>query len=221
MLVNAGQILKTTTNRVVLSGLDFRNTGLVDVREGTRQLDGQNHNFGIYRVESGATLSFTAPALANPQERRFAPSSRLEGAGKVLFASDANPPQFQTILDGDIDMTGPVSFASNIIINGRLLQTGPITFGPGDVSFNGLAAQLPVPVSVLSGGKLSFNVPTPVVLSGLDVGVSKGGGTVGGSSTITVVGPTHFLADTRSGFGANIFGTGRLVIAARWRVLAS
>ena len=205
---NAGQVLKTTTNQFQIVGPSFRNTGLVDVREGTLLLSGPAENLGIYRVAAGATLTLAGGGFLNSQHHLW-PASLLEGAGNVSFGSSQSSGTYQALVDGDIDMTGPIDFSGSTVVNGHLLHSGPITVNnSSSVTFNGLAVQFDNPVTVNSR-TLLINVPTPVILPALQ---AASGVFVGGSSTISVTGQTRFLAGV-SGLGANIQGTGRFIIA--------
>ena len=110
---NAGTLTKsngTTTDESYISGI-FNNTGTVQVKKGTLNLNGGGNNSGSFSIDAGATLKITGGTY------NFDTGNSVTGAGNFNIDSGGT-----TTVNVDSTWSAPVN-----LINGTLTGTGALT----------------------------------------------------------------------------------------------
>lgn len=132
---NYGTVTKSLTTGTTSIGVQFNNSGTVNVQSGTLNLPGGGNQTGSFDVSSGATLGFGEVGIANLQT-----GSSVTGAGNVTFGGDVSTvngtynPSGATTLSNHAEVT----FSSpNVAISGPLnIASGIATFVTGGANIN-------------------------------------------------------------------------------------
>jgi hypothetical protein len=189
----AGTFRKTTGAgaATINSGIDFNNSGTVEVQAGTLAFKGGGSQSGSFAGAAGTVLEFSGG-------HTFTTSSTITSAGEVLFSGGTNT------LSGSynvLDRT-TVSTGGTTTFGGQLVNVGnTLTVSAGTANFTGQLTDIGETL-VVSGGTATFNTGatlTPTMLN-------FGSGTINGGDNIQAA-TMRWDRGTMDGTGTLVVGT--------------
>ena len=175
---NAGVFRKTVSAGQFTIGqyIPFNNYGTVDIQAGTLSVGGGGLNQGTISVPAGCALDLSGGTFVNY------PASSITGAGNLsVSGATAN-------LDGLVNLAGTNTFgAGTANLTGTYFCTNnTLNITGGDANFNGASVVSPLVLNQTAG--------------------YRGGGDLGGTNLVTVLGQMNWNS-------GNMWGGGRTVIA--------
>ncbi len=170
----------TTTSQTIHSGVDFHNSGSVNIDSGTLNIAGNGTDTGAYTVASGATLSFNAPSFSGVT-RTLDTTSSVTGTGTL----QVNGTTVHANGSLGIANTGTGLIVSLGTLNANADSiTGalvPLTVSGGTFNLNSDATLTSLALSI---GTLTLNTGNTHVLTGLTLS----SGTLAGSDAVEYAG---------------------------------
>jgi hypothetical protein len=185
--VNAGRFLRSSgTGSVTVYG-QFNNTGSVEVRSGTLEMQGSENDSGSFQVSGGATLSFGGNPSFAPTYTLTA-SSSISGAGTVSFRAGFFPQVanilgsfsvgttqliggvanfFGTATTDSLTMTsGTLGGSGTVTVAGQLAWSGGVMTGPGRTVASGGLTLSGTNAKQLTAGRTLDNAATAIWTGG-------------------------------------------------------
>ncbi|MBK9092073.1 MAG: hypothetical protein IPM84_04715 [Anaerolineae bacterium] len=161
---NAGTVTESAGAGTSRIDMIFNNTGTLNLRAGTFQINSGGSSSGPFQVQAGATLNFSVDTYT------FAATATVANAGAVRFSS------------GTVTVNGAFSGAGSVTVNGgtatfagAYTATGPVTLSSGNLIFNAPNG-VSLPTFTQSNGTLDG--AATVTVNGA---LSWSGGTMSGS----------------------------------------